>query len=410
MTTCARCMPALGEVELVAGAAFCDRCAPWRLRAIGRAAARNRTFSRGLGGPRSTPVDEGPAAQEDAADRGGPPWPGEAEPVEDASGLLWAARQEPADDSEVPTLDALRARSWPKGRQRAEEAELLPLLLTGGRLSPEVAIAPSPPLARRRGPGPLAWTVTLAAAAAAATAIAGVVALSLPRGLVAPVEDPRVGVAVEPGASAVLGASPAEVPRSTPPPEGPAPAPSQRGPAARDVVVLEPIVIWGDLAVRPAALVGGATRAVVPAERTADAAPDEPPGPTPAAEAPAAAEARFAPLATEGPRVPEGALELADGGAASPPELRESPSLAEVAAALGPTRSLLRNCVSDETSALTVDLAVEGATGRVWSARVLGPLAGSAEGRCVERALGTAQFPTFSDPSFVLRSYAIRLR
>lgn len=70
---------------------------------------------------------------------------------------------------------------------------------------------------------------------------------------------------------------------------------------------------------------------------------------------------------------------------------------------------LARNC-SDTLDRAPVSFTIEGATGQVRSARIRGPLAGTAEGLCVERALQGAQFSRFTEPLQTVSSYTLIIR
>ena len=72
---------------------------------------------------------------------------------------------------------------------------------------------------------------------------------------------------------------------------------------------------------------------------------------------------------------------------------------------------MVRNC-TDLAAPRTapVSLTVHGDTGRVTGVQLRGPLAGTSEGDCIERALERARFPRFADPSHRVSSYPLVLR
>jgi hypothetical protein len=90
--------------------------------------------------------------------------------------------------------------------------------------------------------------------------------------------------------------------------------------------------------------------------------------------------------------------------------LPQSLSRGQVAIGLRRVAPMVSNCVTDAPRTTSVALTIEGASGRVTAARLSGPLAGTSEGRCVERALRQARFSRFADPAVALASYPLVLR
>jgi hypothetical protein len=129
--------------------------------------------------------------------------------------------------------------------------------------------------------------------------------------------------------------------------------------------------------------------------------------PTPAAEAPVEEPSR--------PQVD--LLELTGGASAATdgdPSSHQPPTRAQLVEALRAVAPLVLNCGSGAEAAVSrevrVDATFGGETGRVSRVTVVGPLAGTAEGACVERAVRRARVPTFGGDEVDVASYPFRIR
>lgn len=91
-------------------------------------------------------------------------------------------------------------------------------------------------------------------------------------------------------------------------------------------------------------------------------------------------------------------------------ELPQTLSRGQVRIGLRRVSSMITNCVVDTSRTAPLSLTIEGRSGRVTAARLSGVLAGTAEGRCVERALSRARFPRFADSALELRGFPLVLR
>jgi len=87
-----------------------------------------------------------------------------------------------------------------------------------------------------------------------------------------------------------------------------------------------------------------------------------------------------------------------------------SPTTVQVRVGLRGVARLIRNCSPDGPRQAPLTLTISGDTGRVSAVRLGGPLGGTLEGDCVERALGRARFPRFAEPTHQLSSYPLVLR
>ena len=90
------------------------------------------------------------------------------------------------------------------------------------------------------------------------------------------------------------------------------------------------------------------------------------------------------------------------------PARPRTPSRTDVVRAMESVRGAVAACGGGQHGDAIVDLAVDGATGRVSTARVSGPLAGTPAGSCIARAVRGASFPTFANPRFAVR-YPFRI-
>ncbi len=162
-----------------------------------------------------------------------------------------------------------------------------------------------------------------------------------------------------------------------------------------------------------------------PPPAAAEIAEEEADAPEPANAAPAADEAKAAPeppaddtAATATPEAPAPAAQQPPA-AATPAETprapstesrrsprREEPSIdkpsrAQVLAAMGRIQPAVKACFPGSRGTVTVDIKVEGRTGRVASAQASGQT--GAVGSCVARAVRRAKFPRFTDDSLSIR-------
>jgi hypothetical protein len=88
-------------------------------------------------------------------------------------------------------------------------------------------------------------------------------------------------------------------------------------------------------------------------------------------------------------------------------DLPRSPTRAEVTSALRGVSAAVARCGEPGDGRVSVDVTVNGPTGRVSTVRVGG--ADAETGACVDRAVRGARFPRFSDPSFTVRGFPFGL-
>lgn len=85
--------------------------------------------------------------------------------------------------------------------------------------------------------------------------------------------------------------------------------------------------------------------------------------------------------------------------------LQRSLSRAQVASGLRAVSAAVGRCDGGAGGTVTVDLTIDGSTGRVSRASTNGPDGSSALGSCVSRAVSRAQFPAFSDDHLTVRNF-----
>lgn len=96
----------------------------------------------------------------------------------------------------------------------------------------------------------------------------------------------------------------------------------------------------------------------------------------------------------------------AGGGSGLPAKL----SRAQVQAGMRTVAGAVARCGRGESGRVTVNVVIDGSSGRVSSAEVTGQFAGSAVGSCAARAVRGARFPRFSDSSLSVRGYPFVLQ
>lgn len=103
-----------------------------------------------------------------------------------------------------------------------------------------------------------------------------------------------------------------------------------------------------------------------------------------------------------------GALEENQASGALAPQVPRTLTRQQVITGMREVTELVMNCTM--TDRVVVDITIDGVTGDVASAQIIGPLTGTAEGSCVERSIRRARFPRFSDDRLNVRSYPFTLR
>ncbi len=91
------------------------------------------------------------------------------------------------------------------------------------------------------------------------------------------------------------------------------------------------------------------------------------------------------------------------------PILPASPTRAQVSSSLRAVAAAVGFCGTGERSTVRVNLSINGPTGRVRWVRVSGAKS-ARESSCIQRAVSSAVFPLFADPSFVVANYPYIVR
>lgn len=91
------------------------------------------------------------------------------------------------------------------------------------------------------------------------------------------------------------------------------------------------------------------------------------------------------------------------------PELPQAPTRAQVLGALRGVSAAVAQCGRDQGGRVTVDVTINGPSGRVSDVHVTDG-ADSAAVSCVNRAVRRAQFPRFADDDFRVRSFPFTVR
>lgn len=353
--------------------------------------------------------------------------------------LVQPAREPPAGDGEAPrvgtTVVSIRGSRAAPGRHDEEVDSLVHL---GGGFDETFGtplIVPVTETRLQRGYLSLAGVASLLVIVGAGIAL-GAAGLGGASAGAGGGEGVRTGqpLAVQgPGDALTPRAAPARPrpPRTAEPVTGVTPSVAEAAPAAAPEAgaSVEPVTVlvtpvapaapetrpgWGSrpgVARGPAA---GLAPAQPPAPAVAAAtAPSEPPQPQPEPPAPAPLRGEAALDAALGVTRRASGDPLTDlvTGIVESEEREAAPSVAEartltrqqVVAGMRRVARSVSSCTSGER--VSVDVTVVGATGRVASARVVGPLAGSAQARCVERVVQNAAFPRFSESHLNVRAY-----
>lgn len=102
------------------------------------------------------------------------------------------------------------------------------------------------------------------------------------------------------------------------------------------------------------------------------------------------------------------ALEETETSEALAPQAPRSLTRQQVITGMREVTELVMNCTMADR--VVVNVTIDGVSGEVTSARLIGPMDGTAEGACVERSIRRARFPRFSDERLNVRYYPFTLR